>query len=282
MRAAIAVLILFTALSQAAAVESASEWSADMRSRIRLLAAGEIRAGEVGAYVEIALEPGFKTYWRTPGEAGVPPEFDFSQSENLASAEVLYPAPQAFEDGGGMSLGYHDDVLLPVRVTPADPAKPVILRLTLNYGVCEKICIPATGSAELVLGAAPDPDIAKSMEAAFAAVPQTFVGKGEDGEPLRILSIEPIAVDAAPGAPEQKLRLTIAGQTRALFAEGPARWYLEASAPSAAPEGATITVSLYGPRRAPWLSPCPLRFTIIGADAKVERAVTLDGCGRQP
>ena len=92
------------------------------KSRARLVADAR------GAGFEIALAPGAITYWRDPGEAGVPPTFDFSGSANLAKAEVEYPAPERIaEPDGSTAFGYDASVILPIRVTPADPAKPVRL-----------------------------------------------------------------------------------------------------------------------------------------------------------
>ena len=79
-----------------------------------------LRAG-----VEIKMQPGWKTYWRYPGDSGVPPRFDFSGSENLTAAKVLFPAPHLFTDETGHSLGYKGNVILPVVVTPQQPGKPV-------------------------------------------------------------------------------------------------------------------------------------------------------------
>ena len=68
-----------------------------------------LRAG-----IEIKMQPGWKTYWRYPGDSGVPPAFDFSGSENLKTATVLYPAPHLFTDETGQSLGYKDAVIFPL------------------------------------------------------------------------------------------------------------------------------------------------------------------------
>ena len=107
--------------------------------------AGTLRAG-----IEIKLQPGWKTYWRYPGDTGVPPRFDFAGSDNLGTAKVLYPAPHSFSDEAGTSIGYKDSVIFPVHVTPRDPSKPVTLTLKIDYAVCEKLCIPAEGTRELV------------------------------------------------------------------------------------------------------------------------------------
>src|SRR5271169_3891811 len=115
-----------------AADASASAWAEDSRSGVRLIA-GANKNGEapLRAGIEIKLQPGWKTYWRYPGDSGVPPRFDFSGSENLKSAKVSYPAPHLFSDDSGNSLGYKDEVIFPVTVEPAQPGKPVTLRLKL-------------------------------------------------------------------------------------------------------------------------------------------------------
>jgi DsbC/DsbD-like thiol-disulfide interchange protein len=98
----------------------ASPWSQDGRSSLRLVAGANKNGGApLRAGVEIKLQPGWKTYWRYPGDSGVPPRFDFSGSDNLKSATVLYPAPYLFVDEVGRSLGYKDAVMFPVLISPA-------------------------------------------------------------------------------------------------------------------------------------------------------------------
>src|SRR5580698_10897833 len=129
--------------------QDASPWQKDGHSAVRLLAgsrSGSVLLGGIG----FQLQPGWKTYWRTPGDSGVPPRFDFSKSDNVEAVTVLWPAPAKFDDGaGGFSLGYHDQVVLPLRIVPKSNDKPVTLRANINYAVCEKICIPVEASTEL-------------------------------------------------------------------------------------------------------------------------------------
>lgn len=91
--------------------------------------------------IEIRLENGWKTYWRTPGE-GIAPSFSWDESHNVKAVQVLWPAPKRFAYGEEISLGYDRTILLPVVVTPADPAKPVSLNLVIAYGICKDICMP--------------------------------------------------------------------------------------------------------------------------------------------
>lgn len=91
----------------------------------------------------LTLAPGWKTYWRNPGEAGIPPSFDWSGSQNLHSVALHWPTPEVFSTSGMQSIGYHDGMLLPMEVTAVDPSQPVILRARIDLGVCHNICVPA-------------------------------------------------------------------------------------------------------------------------------------------
>lgn len=146
------IFALVVAASSAAAqvVSVASPWMAGQKAKARLLA-GSLPSGQgLVAFVEIALEPGWKTYWRTPGDAGgLPPSFDWSKSANLADAVVAFPAPERFTDKSGNTIGYKDSVVLPVFLTPKDPDAPVSLVAGIHYGICKDICIPV--ETELVL-----------------------------------------------------------------------------------------------------------------------------------
>ncbi len=130
-----------------------SAWDGDARAGIRLIAGGgATEKGEtvLRAGVEIRLAPGWKTYWRYPGDSGVPPHFDFGKSENVKSVTVAWPAPQRLVDSEGITIGYKNSVLFPLRIVPEDASKPVRLRLKLDYAICEKLCVPAQGQSELV------------------------------------------------------------------------------------------------------------------------------------
>ena len=125
----------------------ASEWAGQKTGRVRLIA-GLVAPRDGGparylAGVQIALEKDWKTYWRQPGEAGVPPSFDWAGSTNVAGIRVLYPTPQRLPEAGMTSLGYKREVVFPVEITPKEAGQPIELKLTVEYGVCKDICIPA-------------------------------------------------------------------------------------------------------------------------------------------
>lgn len=133
-----------------AAFAARSDWAPADESRMRVLLTAK-EDGEIAGGVEIQLEPGWYTYWRNPGEAGVPPVFDFSGSTNVADVEVRYPAPERYDDGTSVSLVYRDEVVFPLAVEPADPARPVTLRAELIFGVCSEVCIPTRAIAAATL-----------------------------------------------------------------------------------------------------------------------------------
>src|SRR6202035_5650489 len=129
----------------ARAAEDVSPWDGDARSATRLIA-GTRPSGQgapLRAGIEIRLKPGWHTYWRYPGDAGVPPRFDFAGSQNVKAVEVLWPAPRRLPEARLATIRYERDVILPLRVTPQDQAKPVTLQIKLDYAICEKLCVPA-------------------------------------------------------------------------------------------------------------------------------------------
>lgn len=137
--AATIVLALFAQAANAAQ----TDWVDTGKARVRLHA----DAGR--AAVEIQLLPKWHTYWRYPGDAGVPPRFDWTGSENLAGTNVKFPTPRRFKEAAGQVIGYEDHVMFPVDLTPADASKPVTLNLRFDFAVCEKICIPAEAKFSL-------------------------------------------------------------------------------------------------------------------------------------
>lgn len=103
------------------------------------------------AAIRILLDEGWKTYWRSPGEAGIPPQFDFAASENLGAVEVIWPRPEVFEQNGMRTLGYHEEMVLPLQVTPADPGRPVTLAVDLDFGICQEVCVPVSVAVSAAL-----------------------------------------------------------------------------------------------------------------------------------
>ena len=137
-----------------ARAQDTSAWDAEPHAAARLIAGAAQKSADVAwlrAGIEIRLDSGWKTYWRYPGDSGVPPTLDFAGSENVKSVTVLWPAPVRFADGaGGQSIGYHGDVVLPLRILANDATKPAALHLKLSYAVCGNLCVPVEAELELV------------------------------------------------------------------------------------------------------------------------------------
>ncbi len=177
--AVVSVAVVVMALPASA---SQTAWSTGQpEARARLIggaapveaAAFGAPAGSAMAAVEIELAKGWKTYWRFPGDAGgVPPVFNWSKSTNIKSARVLFPAPQRISDRAGDLLGYSGSVTMPVVIEATDPAKPVTLNVTMEYGVCREICIPVETEFSLALAAGGDGALPATVAAALDQVPR--------------------------------------------------------------------------------------------------------------
>jgi DsbC/DsbD-like thiol-disulfide interchange protein len=173
-----AAALFASSMAIEACAQDASPWQRDGHSAVRLLAGSRSGAVLLGG-IAFQLEPGWKTYWRNPGDSGVPPRFDFSKSENIEAVTVLWPAPTKFDDGaGGHSMGYHNQVVLPLRIVAKSTDKPVTLRADISYAVCEKLCIPVQANAELAITS-----VASTEDSALFAALDTVPKPANVGDP---------------------------------------------------------------------------------------------------
>jgi DsbC/DsbD-like thiol-disulfide interchange protein len=140
----------------------------------QLLPGWQEQDGTFMAGLQIDLLPEWKTYWRAPGAGGVPPVLDWTASQNVAQVTPIWPRPVVFRTDGVVSIGYHNGLVLPLRVTAHDPNLPVLLQGRVTVGVCKDICIPVTLDLHAELGGAVDPVI----ETALADVPMTAAAAG--------------------------------------------------------------------------------------------------------
>ena len=263
--------IVISAISPVRAADS-SAWSRDSHSAFRLIA-GSNAAGATAlrAGIEIKLDPGWHTYWRYPGDSGVPPRFDFSQSDNLSAATVLYPVPHLYSDETGNTLGYKDAVIFPVRVVPKETDKPVTARLKFEYAVCEKVCVPVEGMAELALTAGASA-LDAPLKAAEARVPKA-VSAAQAG----------LTLHRTPGGAKPMVTVDLdapAGANVALFVEGPTSdWALPIPQPLPAADAnhRRFSFALDGlPPRVNPNAPVDLIFTIVEGSRALEVRTHLD------
>ena len=262
-RIAVLALALLIPSGASRADPFASEWAPSAKSDARLIADG---AGQAGFQIELAA--GAITYWRDPGDAGVPPTFDFSGSTNVASAVVDFPAPKRIvESDGSEAFGYDRGVVFPIRVTAADPAKPVTLALDANYAVCERICLPARAAVSLELPKGGATPWAAEIDAARALVPIA--------EDAAALGVE---ITAREGRNWRLCLPTASGAPRDLFVEPPAEWWLTAKADVAEEGRDCFALSLkQAPADAKF--PAEVRATFTGGGGAVETEVRLAAKG---
>lgn len=223
------------------------------------------------AAVQITLKPGWKTYWRAPGDAGIPPIFDMSGSKNLRSSQVVWPRPQVFYQSGMRSIGYHDGVVLPLRVVPRARGKNIELRAQIDIGVCKDICIPQSLNVSAVLpasGGTRDPRIAAALAdrpysaaEANAGVLRCAIHPGADG----------IEVSVQVNVPKLKGK-----EAMVIEARNPLLWVSE---PRAERRGNTLSAraQISHVEGAPFmLDRGGLRVTVLGTS----RAIEWQGCAK--
>jgi len=274
----IAPLIVIIALAAAtwtrARAADTSPWDGDAHAGLRLVAGSRTNDATARAGIEIRLAPGWKTYWRYPGDSGVPPRFDFAGSQNVKSVEILWPAPHRFSDESGITIGYKDDVIFPLRIVPQDAARPVLLRLKADYAVCEKICIPAEGRAELVLDGRRS-ELAQRLAAFEALVPKR--ARLGDGAPLAVR-----AVQRDTSGDRSRVIVDVAAPADGpvdLFAEGPTPdWALPVPEPATgAPAGLQrFAFALDGLPPGARADGALLTFTLVAPSGAVEVSTHLD------
>lgn len=272
-RLALAFFLLSGTAAWSDAGPVASDWFRGMDNQARLIAGHASRDGKTALYagVDVSMPGGWKTYWRTPGDAGgVPPDFDWTGSDNLASATVLYPAPHRIHDKAGDVVGYKNAVLFPVLVTPKDPSKPVTLQGKVQYGICKDICIPA--EAELQLTIPPDVGTSAELTASLARVPDKAARSGIDP------TLASWHLNDSAGKP--KLILDIASsepKTADAFVEGPGGIYVPLPKRSADQSGkAVFEVDLTDGVNIKDLKGKPLTVTMIDAKGQSETTIVLE------
>lgn len=212
--------------------------------------------GRLMTALHLELEPGWKTYWRSPGETGVPPQFDWSAVTNLTSATPHWPAPELIESDGTTTLGYHDTLILPIELVPTDAKQPVAGKVTMDLGLCLNICVPA----HIELAA---PVAASNLDSRIADALANAPQKGSEDVTCSVSEIKDglrvtASVKAAPA------------QAAALELDSPGMWI---SQPELVHSGdrLTATAEFVDPSGKPFpLEHKALRLTLIGDGEAVE------------
>ncbi len=242
---------------------SSGRWADSDQASVRLISAldavGDEEKLQFG--MEFQLQPGWKIYWRSPGDAGLPPVPDWSPSQNVAAVDMDWPLPIRFELFGLQTFGYEENVVFPLSVTPETPGEPVSLSGSVSYLVCKEICIPYQADIVLDLPSGPGTASAKThaISRFMAKVPRkpaetglrvlgsTIEAEGEDSLALQVVVLD--------DRPLGDLELLVEGPEGSFF-DAPAVMYsadrtqaiLLSTGGGATPEqvasvGATVTIA---------------------------------------
>lgn len=272
-----ALLVALGAGSGRAAVDpAASDWFVTDQGKVRLIAA-DSHAGREAAIrlgLEFHLAEGWKIYWRSPGDAGLPPTVDWTQSTNLASTEIAWPAPQRFSAYGLETVGYEGTVVLPITAHPARPGEALGLHAALQYLTCKEICIPYDAVLTLDLPASgASGDAAADHAALIDRFAHLVPGDGAAGG---------LALAGATVTSSAKPMLELALAARAplvapdVFVEGPAGLAFGAPRVTRGDDKlhATLTVPVSGDAASiKSLTTHTLRFTVVDGAQSLEAAV---------
>jgi len=254
-----AFLILSATASGAVAQSIVSGGQSFMKARL-VPGRTEADGARVAALV-LDLAPGWKTYWRNPGAAGIPPSFDWSHSANLASAEVMWPAPHLFESFGLTTIGYKEGVVFPVRLVPKDPGAPIELALNLAVGVCRDICVLEETALKARVYGAGDAAGAALVAEAERAVPRPAAELGLTGATCRI-----------SGAGKKRrfdaeLSFTATLRAPVVLLEGPEFAWFGPAETTERPDGRLdITAPLSLLDETIWVNRADVRMTVLAGD----------------
>lgn len=208
---AAALLIAIVCASPAWADPAASNWVTSEQGKIRLVSAASATgdSGNVQLGLEFELNPDWKIYWRSPGDAGYPPSIDWKGSDNLADTVMSWPAPHRFSISGLETMGYKGHVILPIAARVNDSNQPLILHASVDFLTCAVVCVPQ--HADLALSLASGPSVATphahEISKFIAAIPSDGARAG-----LSLVSAEAtdsgelvVTVDANPALKEPDL-----------------------------------------------------------------------------
>ncbi len=226
--------------------------------------------GENGARVaalRMELKQGWKTYWRIPGDSGVPPHFDWAGSENLKSATTTWTVPSVFEAYGDRTIGYKTRMVVPLTLTPQDPTQPIRVRLNFTYGVCADICIPAGQEFAVDIPPNAPEDGAYFIERAMA----------ERLRPASAQEAEPAKCEIVREGKETRLFVGLTfpepfNRPPTILAEAPGATFGRFDARQQ--DGGIIAMARVLDTEGGWIDRSALRFTVLGDG----RGMVITGC----
>lgn len=241
--------------------------TADDVVRVSFLPGWRMPNGNHMAAIHIELAPGWKTYWRAPGEGGVPTVLRLTEAEGVTGLAIHWPRPEVFVTNGMRSIGYRDDVVLPVEFA-LDAEGSVAIAGRIDMGVCLDVCMPVT--LEMVGMLPPVTERVREIGLALSDRPLTAAEAGAG--PARC-AVEPIS-DGLRVTVSATLPPTGNDETVVVEHRDPQIWVSEAVTRR---DGGTIraTADVVPADSGPFaLDRSDLRITVIGT----RMAVELDDC----
>lgn len=271
-------IALFLALSTASVVAQQGpsfgfegQWVQLPNAKARLIASGDPMSGRILAGLEIQLDENWKTYWRFPGDSGIPPTLDWSAAQNVAATHLSFPAPQRFADEYGQSVGYKNQVVFPIQIELENIGQPTHLNLDIMLGICREVCIPVMEQVSLKL-----PPVFLATKAA-----KSILASAEESVPTQASETEKPEIRIETRANHTPL-LTISVPSalgiRDVFVEGPETWFLTLPEKMSEPgpggvekwqlalDGTPVGVEPWG---------APIRITLVGPTRSFEQEFTL-------
>ncbi len=243
------------------AVAASGGWLETEGASIRLVTAGGADgSGRLKGALEIALKPGWKTYWLDPGDAGVPPQVDISASRDVESVNLRFPAPQRFDDGYAVWAGYKEYVAIALEF---EVGTAPLINADVFLGVCEDICIPVQAKFSFDPGASNDTkDDIEAVEAAFLTLPAP--------------ATDNFGVSALYLSGDDTARAEVAipdpGGGSELFIASSNDWYF--GAPALAADGQSFDVPVLG-RPKTGEEPAEIQYTLINGELAVSGSVSI-------
>lgn len=264
----IAATALFLGIVEAPLAAS-SDWIQTEGGRVRVTALAPDETGVIHGVLDIDLLPGWKTYWRDPGDTGVPPSIDIGDSENIDQVSLEFPAPERVNDGYSIWAGYTYPVALPMTLRQDQPGKPSQIEADVFLGICETICIPfqARFSLQIEPDHQPNDFEVALVEDAHALIPE------KPGEDLAVSG-------AVLSEDESRLTLSVLHPLQQaatdLFISGPIGWYFGIPERVESDEGASVfTVAIVARPEGRSLSGQPLRLLVKTTERSMETEIEI-------
>ncbi|WP_028742788.1 protein-disulfide reductase DsbD domain-containing protein [Rhizobium leguminosarum] len=150
-----------------------SAWADNEGGRMRLVALAPDAGGKIRAALQIEPKPGWITYWKEPGNSGIPPQITIAPESGVTLDAIAYPVPKHFFNGAIEDIAYDGPVTLPLSLTAAGKG-PVTIDAAAFIGICKDICIPFQANLQLKLGPAiqSHPEEEAILQAADARLPK--------------------------------------------------------------------------------------------------------------